>query len=187
MLASHPAGGQLGDPAHLRAHMLLTLHLPFQAELQAMLGCLRKLLRSQPMSAGALYAAATGSRAPRPPSCARLTRRLLLNFMLWTAGGHAIARDIVTAVSVPSASGLVLLLIVLEGLAFFISLCTRSVLMRVAGGWGWGGGSLALRAVRAPSWGTECSCVPEGPILLRAALSLHLVPVRVRSRPGLLC
>lgn len=64
-----------------------------------MLGCLRKLLRSQPMSAGALYAAATGSRAPRPPSCARLTRRLLLNFMLWTAGGHAIARDIVTTMA----------------------------------------------------------------------------------------
>ncbi|XP_036712606.1 Fanconi anemia group C protein isoform X2 [Balaenoptera musculus] len=67
-------------------------------EVKAVLSCLMKLLRSPTLSARDLQAAAGegGEGAPRPPACQQLIRRLLLNFLLWAPGGHAIAREVIT-------------------------------------------------------------------------------------------
>ncbi|XP_057404917.1 Fanconi anemia group C protein isoform X2 [Balaenoptera acutorostrata] len=67
-------------------------------EVKAVLSGLMKLLRSPTLSARDLQAAAGegGEGAPRPPACQQLIRRLLLNFLLWAPGGHAIAREVIT-------------------------------------------------------------------------------------------
>ncbi|KAB1252290.1 Fanconi anemia group C protein-like protein [Camelus dromedarius] len=67
-------------------------------EVKAVLSHLGRLLRSPTLSAGNLLAAAEESREgdPRPPACQQLTRRLLLNFLLWAPGGRAMARDVIT-------------------------------------------------------------------------------------------
>ncbi|XP_026949954.1 Fanconi anemia group C protein [Sagmatias obliquidens] len=67
-------------------------------EVKAVLSRLMKLLRSPILSARDLQAAAGegGEGAPRPPACQQLIRRLLLNFLLWAPGGHAIAREVIT-------------------------------------------------------------------------------------------
>ncbi|GAB5579762.1 Fanconi anemia group C protein isoform X1 [Prionailurus iriomotensis] len=67
-------------------------------EVKAVLSHLKKLLRSPALSARDLQAAAAESqdRDPRPPSCQQLIRHLLLNFLLWAPGGHAIAREVIT-------------------------------------------------------------------------------------------
>ncbi|EPY78955.1 Fanconi anemia group C protein (FACC protein)-like protein [Camelus ferus] len=67
-------------------------------EVKAVLSHLGRLLRSPTLSAGNLRAAAEESREgdPRPPACQQLTRRLLLNFLLWAPGGRAMARDVIT-------------------------------------------------------------------------------------------
>ncbi|XP_042820606.1 Fanconi anemia group C protein [Panthera tigris] len=67
-------------------------------EVKAVLSHLKKLLRSPTLSARDLQAAAAESqdRDPRPPSCQQLIRHLLLNFLLWAPGGHAIAREVIT-------------------------------------------------------------------------------------------
>eukprot|EP00069_Balaena_mysticetus_P018609 bmy_11435T0 len=67
-------------------------------EVKAVLSCLMKLLRSPTLSARDLQAAAGegGEGAPRPPACQQLIRRLLLNFLLWAPGGHAIAQEVIT-------------------------------------------------------------------------------------------
>lgn len=78
-----------------------------------MLRCLTKLLRSPALSARDLQAAAGegGEGAPRSPACQQLIRRLLLSFLLWAPGGHAIAREVITLVSLPFSGILVLILI----------------------------------------------------------------------------
>ncbi|XP_059957932.1 Fanconi anemia group C protein isoform X1 [Mesoplodon densirostris] len=67
-------------------------------EVKAVLSCLMKLLRSPTFSARDLQAAAGegGEGASRPPACQQLIRRLLLNFLLWAPGGHAIAQEVIT-------------------------------------------------------------------------------------------
>ncbi|XP_030615318.1 Fanconi anemia group C protein isoform X4 [Delphinapterus leucas] len=67
-------------------------------EVKAVLRCLTKLLRSPALSARDLQAAAGegGQGAPRPPACQQLIRRLVLSFLLWAPGGHAIAREVIT-------------------------------------------------------------------------------------------
>uniref|UniRef100_A0A673TFM0 Fanconi anemia group C protein homolog n=1 Tax=Suricata suricatta TaxID=37032 RepID=A0A673TFM0_SURSU len=67
-------------------------------EVKAVLSHLKRLLRSPTLLASDLQAAAAESpdRDPRPPSCQQLIRRLLLNFLLWAPGGHAIAREVIT-------------------------------------------------------------------------------------------
>nr|XP_045360556.1 Fanconi anemia group C protein isoform X3 [Camelus bactrianus] len=67
-------------------------------EVKAVLSHLGRLLRSPTLSAGNLLAAAEERREgdPRPPACQQLTRRLLLNFLLWAPGGRAMARDVIT-------------------------------------------------------------------------------------------
>ncbi|XP_032492335.1 Fanconi anemia group C protein isoform X1 [Phocoena sinus] len=67
-------------------------------EVKAILRCLTKLLRSPALSARDLQAAAGegGEGAPRSPACQQLIRRLLLSFLLWAPGGHAIAREVIT-------------------------------------------------------------------------------------------
>ncbi|XP_045326282.1 Fanconi anemia group C protein isoform X2 [Leopardus geoffroyi] len=69
-----------------------------QVEVKVVLSHLKKLLRSPTLSARDLQAAAAESqdRDPRPPSCQQLIRHLLLNFLLWAPGGHAIAREVIT-------------------------------------------------------------------------------------------
>lgn len=81
------------------------------AEVKAVLGRLTKLLRSPTLSARDLQAAAGGGRGgdPSPPACGQLTRRLLLNFLLWAPGGRAIAREVITLVSLPLSSLLLLI------------------------------------------------------------------------------
>ena len=93
-----------------------------------MLSHLKKLLRSPTLSARDLQAAAAESqdRDPRPPSCQQLIRHLLLNFLLWAPGGHAIAREVITLVSLPFNS--VLILICIPGMRIawpLTSMCTR--------------------------------------------------------------
>nr|XP_014590864.1 Fanconi anemia group C protein [Equus caballus]XP_023483432.1 Fanconi anemia group C protein [Equus caballus]XP_023483433.1 Fanconi anemia group C protein [Equus caballus] len=67
-------------------------------EVKAVLGRLLKLLRSPGFSARDVQAAAGQSReeAPRPLECGPLIRRLLLNFLLWAPGAHAIAQEVIT-------------------------------------------------------------------------------------------
>ncbi|XP_059512398.1 Fanconi anemia group C protein isoform X1 [Myotis daubentonii] len=68
------------------------------AEVKAVLGHLRKLLRSPTLSARDLQAAA-GERpggATRPLAGGRLIRHLLLNFLLWAPAGHTIAREVIS-------------------------------------------------------------------------------------------
>ena len=76
-----------------------------------MLGRLMKLFRSPTLSARDLQAAAGENQGgdPRPPACQQLVRRLLLHFLLWAPGGHAIAREVITLVSLPF-SGILLLI-----------------------------------------------------------------------------
>lgn len=71
------------------------------AEVKAVLGRLTKLLRSPTLSARDLQAAAGGGRGGDPslPACGQLTRRLLLNFLLWAPGGRAIAREVITLIA----------------------------------------------------------------------------------------
>nr|XP_020756736.1 Fanconi anemia group C protein [Odocoileus virginianus texanus] len=67
-------------------------------EVKTVLGRLSKLFRSPALSARDLQAAAGENRGgdPRPPACQQLVRRLLLHFLLWAPGGHAIAREVIT-------------------------------------------------------------------------------------------
>lgn len=67
-------------------------------EVKAVLGRLTTLLRSPTFSARDVQAAAgaQGATATRPPACQRLIRHLLLNFLLWAPGGHAVAREVIT-------------------------------------------------------------------------------------------
>ncbi|ELK37808.1 Fanconi anemia group C protein, partial [Myotis davidii] len=68
------------------------------AEVKAVLGHLRRLLRSPTLSARDLQAAA-GERpggATRPLACGRLIRHLLLNFLLWAPAGHTIAWEVIS-------------------------------------------------------------------------------------------
>lgn len=60
------------------------------------------LPRSAPLSARDLQAAAgEGSTAdPTQSVCGQLIRHLLLNFLLWAPGGHTVAREAITLVSV---------------------------------------------------------------------------------------
>ena len=76
-----------------------------------MLGHLTKLFRSPALSARDLQAAAEENQGgdPRPPACQQLVRRLLLYFLLWAPGGHAIAREVITLVSFPFSGILVLI------------------------------------------------------------------------------
>lgn len=88
--------------------------------MKAVLGHLRKLLRSPTLSARDLQAAA-GERpggAPRPLAGGRLIRHLLLNFLLWAPAGHTIAREVISHVSVPVFSILIFIRISPKGLAF---------------------------------------------------------------------
>ena len=73
-----------------------------QEEVKVVLGHLMKLLRSPTLSARDLQAAAGESRGTdsRPPACGRLIRHLLLNFLLWAPGGHAVAQEVISLVSV---------------------------------------------------------------------------------------
>ncbi|XP_032248864.1 Fanconi anemia group C protein isoform X4 [Phoca vitulina] len=75
-------------------------------EVKAVLGHLKKLFRSPTLSAKDLQAAAAESRDrdPRPPLCQQLIRHLVLNFLLWAPGGHVIAREVITLVSLPFSS-----------------------------------------------------------------------------------
>uniref|UniRef100_A0A8P0TA17 Fanconi anemia group C protein homolog n=1 Tax=Canis lupus familiaris TaxID=9615 RepID=A0A8P0TA17_CANLF len=70
-------------------------------ELKAALIHLKKLFRSPTLSAKDLQAVAAESpdRDPRPALCQQLSRRLLLNFLLWAPGGHAIAWEVITLVA----------------------------------------------------------------------------------------
>lgn len=71
------------------------------AEVKAVLGHLRKLLRSPTLSARDVQAAA-GERpggASRPLACGQLIRHLLLSFLLWAPAGHAIAREVISHVA----------------------------------------------------------------------------------------
>lgn len=72
-----------------------------QVELKAALIHLKKLFRSPTLSAKDLQAVAAESpdRDPRPALCQQLSRRLLLNFLLWAPGGHAIAWEVITLVA----------------------------------------------------------------------------------------
>ena len=76
-----------------------------------MLGCLTKLFSSPALSARDLQAAAGENLGgdPRPPDCQQLVRRLLLHFLLWAPGGHTIAREVITLVSLPFSGILVLI------------------------------------------------------------------------------
>ncbi|XP_007539933.1 Fanconi anemia group C protein [Erinaceus europaeus] len=75
-------------------------------EVRALLGCLRKLLRSSSLLASEVLAAARECRDgdPRPADeenregkpCQQLAHCLLLNFLLWAPGGHRIAREVIT-------------------------------------------------------------------------------------------
>ncbi|XP_036760262.2 Fanconi anemia group C protein [Manis pentadactyla] len=67
-------------------------------EVKAVLGRLTTLFRSPIFSARDVQAAAgeQGAAAARPPACQRLIRHLLLNFLLWAPGGHAVAREVIT-------------------------------------------------------------------------------------------
>ncbi|XP_077605626.1 Fanconi anemia group C protein [Crocuta crocuta] len=67
-------------------------------EVKAVLGHLKRLLRNPILSARDLQAAAAEGRDQdtRPPSCQQLIRHLLLNFLLWAPGGHAIAQEVIT-------------------------------------------------------------------------------------------
>ncbi|XP_043783096.1 Fanconi anemia group C protein isoform X1 [Cervus elaphus] len=67
-------------------------------EVKTVLGRLTKLFRSPTLSARDLQAAAGENQGgdPRPPACQQLVRRLLLHFLLWAPGGHAIAREVIT-------------------------------------------------------------------------------------------
>ncbi|XP_042098987.1 Fanconi anemia group C protein isoform X2 [Ovis aries] len=67
-------------------------------EVKTVLGHLTKLFRSPALSARDLQAAAEENQGgdPRPPACQQLVRRLLLYFLLWAPGGHAIAREVIT-------------------------------------------------------------------------------------------
>ncbi|KAJ8790065.1 hypothetical protein J1605_021503 [Eschrichtius robustus] len=94
-------------------------------EVKAVLSCLMKLLRSPTLSARDLQAAAGegGEGAPRPPACQQLIRRLLLNFLLWAPGGHAIAREVITLVSLPFSGILGLILIPGKRFILLLLLC----------------------------------------------------------------
>lgn len=95
---------------------LSPLKLYFQAEGKAVLSCLRKLFRSPTLSARDVHAAAgEQSGDPRPPACPWLIRRLTLNFLLWAPGGHAIAREVISLVSLPFSSFLDLIHIPPDG------------------------------------------------------------------------
>lgn len=74
-----------------------------QVEVKAVLGHLRKLLRSPTLSARDLQEAAGERRGRdlRPPAHQWLIRHLLLNFLLWAPGCHLIAREVISSVSVP--------------------------------------------------------------------------------------
>lgn len=80
-------------------------------EVKTVLGCLTKLFRSPALSARDLQAAAGENLGgdPRPPACQQLVRRLLLHFLLWAPGGHTIAREVITLVSLPFSGILVLI------------------------------------------------------------------------------
>ncbi|XP_015450272.1 Fanconi anemia group C protein isoform X4 [Pteropus alecto] len=66
-------------------------------EVKSVLGRLMKLLRRPTLSARELQTAAGESQGgdPRPPACRQLIRCLLLNFLLWAPGGHAVAREVI--------------------------------------------------------------------------------------------
>lgn len=103
-------------PARLLPH-LFPLNYTSQVEVKAVLSHLGRLLRSPTLSAGNLLAAAEESREgdPRPPACQQLTRRLLLNFLLWAPGGRAMARDVITLVSLPFPASCLSLTAQVEG------------------------------------------------------------------------
>ncbi|XP_054583358.1 Fanconi anemia group C protein [Eptesicus fuscus] len=67
-------------------------------EVKAVLGHLRKLLRSPTLSARDLQAAARErpGGASGPLACGQLIRHLLLNFLLWAPAGHTIAREVIS-------------------------------------------------------------------------------------------
>lgn len=91
-----------------------------------MLGHLRKLLRSPTLSARDVQAAA-GERpggASRPLACGQLIRHLLLSFLLWAPAGHAIAREVISHVSVPVFSVLIFIRISPRGPPWK-GVCTR--------------------------------------------------------------
>ncbi|XP_041591212.1 Fanconi anemia group C protein isoform X1 [Vulpes lagopus] len=76
-------------------------------ELKAALIHLKKLFRSPTLSAKDLQAVAAESpdRDPRPALCQQLSRRLLLNFLLWAPGGHAIAWEVITLEETSGSGG----------------------------------------------------------------------------------
>ena len=105
---------ELNHPSPTRVPTLpwsLPLKLYSQVEVKTVLGRLMKLFRSPTLSARDLQAAAGENQGgdPRPPACQQLVRRLLLHFLLWAPGGHAIAREVITLVSLPF-SGILLLI-----------------------------------------------------------------------------
>lgn len=85
--------------------------------MKIVLGHLRKLLRSSTLSARDLQAAA-GECPGRPLAFGQLIRHLLLNFLLWAPAGHGIAREVISHVSVPVFSILILIHILPRGPAF---------------------------------------------------------------------
>lgn len=93
--------------------------------MKVVLGHLMKLLRSPTLSARDLQAATGESQGgdPRPPACRRLIRHLLLNFVLWAPGGHAVAWEVISLVSVPFLSILVFIHMSPKGLAFEEYVC----------------------------------------------------------------
>ncbi|XP_016062134.1 PREDICTED: Fanconi anemia group C protein isoform X2 [Miniopterus natalensis] len=70
-------------------------------EVKAVLGHLRKLLRSPTLSARDLQEAAGERRGRdlRPPAHQWLIRHLLLNFLLWAPGCHLIAREVISSMA----------------------------------------------------------------------------------------
>lgn len=74
--------------------------LAFQVELKAVLGRLRTLFRSTSLTATDLQALENSTTEARP-AWRQLVRRLLLDFLLWAPGGHAIARETIALVSLP--------------------------------------------------------------------------------------
>lgn len=85
-----------------------------------MLGRLMKLLRRPTLSAKELQTAVGESQDSdlRPPVCRQLIRCLLLNFLLWAPGGYAVAWEVITLVSLPFSSILILIRILPKGQAF---------------------------------------------------------------------
>ncbi|XP_066113521.1 Fanconi anemia group C protein isoform X1 [Saccopteryx bilineata] len=67
-------------------------------EVREVLGQLRKQLQSPTLVARDLQAATEEGRSgnPRPPACQQLIRHLLLTFLLWAPGGHAVAREVIS-------------------------------------------------------------------------------------------